>query len=201
MTIRADREWLERRGIEAPRAPARQDHPDRERRSVRRRELPVTRSCGGCQACCVTLGVEELSKAAGHACSLLCTAGCSVYDGRPQSCRDYTCLWLAGNFGSQRDRPDRLGVIADMSVPSATVLELRGKGFSVACLREVRRGALESKRVRGLRASLARQADLVVLMPIGAPSKTEFRRELLGRVERSGLLPIAGNPGPSPPVV
>ncbi len=38
-----------------------------------------------------------------------CTA-CGIYETRPQSCRQFECLWLQG-FGSESERPDRSRVM------------------------------------------------------------------------------------------
>lgn len=80
--------------------------------------LPVIentgRSCGGCTACCTVLAVDELRKPMRWACDHLTCGGCRVYAERPQSCRDFNCLWLRGEIaGDESTRPDRLGVLFD----------------------------------------------------------------------------------------
>lgn len=37
---------------------------------------------------------------------------CEIYEDRPRTCRDYTCLWLAG-YGRQNDRPDKSLMLID----------------------------------------------------------------------------------------
>ena len=72
------------------------------------------RSCGECTACCTVLAVDELRKPMRWACDHIHCAGCRIYDTRPQSCREFNCLWLLGEIpGDERARPDRLGVIFD----------------------------------------------------------------------------------------
>jgi hypothetical protein len=43
------------------------------------------RPCGACTACCTVLGAAELGKPYYCTCKKLGDAGCTVYDGRPQS--------------------------------------------------------------------------------------------------------------------
>ena len=47
--------------------------------------------------CCKTMGVVELEKPSGTWCvNCAIGKGCKIYDARPESCRNFTCLWLAG---------------------------------------------------------------------------------------------------------
>jgi len=73
---------------------------------------PQGRECGGCTACCTVQGIVELDLPEGVACPHECAAGCAIYAKRPQSCRDYECIWTKG-FGDDEHRPDRLGVVID----------------------------------------------------------------------------------------
>lgn len=68
------------------------------------------RSCGGCTACCTTIGVAELGKAPGERCPKLGARGCSIYAERPAECREFNCAWLYG-VGDFSDRPDKSGVV------------------------------------------------------------------------------------------
>jgi hypothetical protein len=53
------------------------------------------RTCGTCTLCCRLPEIDELSKPANAWC-VNCTAGqgCSIYDSRPQLCRDFLCSWM-----------------------------------------------------------------------------------------------------------
>jgi hypothetical protein len=53
------------------------------------------KQCGDCSLCCKLLGIAALDKPQGQWCSH-CAApkGCTIYDTRPQECRDFACLWL-----------------------------------------------------------------------------------------------------------
>ena len=66
--------------------------------------------CGACSLCCTLCVVEELDKAAGAACEH-CHDGCSIYEDRPQSCRDLHCAYRQMENASELMRPDNLGVV------------------------------------------------------------------------------------------
>ena len=87
-----------------------------DKRKVRElKDTGASRSCGTCSACCTAKGVRELEKKAGVACTHVVegSKACSIYDERPASCREYSCLWKLGAFDGF-DRPDRLGVVMEM---------------------------------------------------------------------------------------
>lgn len=72
-------------------------------------------ACGECNVCCTVMGVDEISKAPGVSCHHLCNKGCSIYQFRPASCKEFECLWLQMQ---EREtplpkalRPDRCGVM------------------------------------------------------------------------------------------
>jgi hypothetical protein len=61
------------------------------------------RHCGSCTLCCKLIPVEEINKAAGQRCQhVKAGKGCSIYERRPISCREWSCMWLKG---SEDDRP------------------------------------------------------------------------------------------------
>ena len=73
-------------------------------------------ACGACTACCRALGVAELDKPEWKKCSHVISSGCGIYADRPQSCRDYSCIWRQSQDHSPMPkayRPDRLGVVFD----------------------------------------------------------------------------------------
>lgn len=81
-----------------------------------------SRRCGGCTACCEIVSVKELGLKSFHGgCPHLATVlhargpGCSIYAGRPASCRGWSCAWLVGPPEEWRDdlRPDRCGFVVD----------------------------------------------------------------------------------------
>lgn len=77
------------------------------------------RTCGDCQACCEVQAVQELGKPYSTKCQYQCGSGCQIYAHRPKSCQEYACLWRIG-YGSDDDRPDKLGVIFGLNGDSIT---------------------------------------------------------------------------------
>lgn len=77
------------------------------------------RQCGGCTLCCKLVPVEELHKAAGQRCQHVRTGkGCAIYAKRPWSCREWTCMWIKGAEGADKEplqlrRPDRSHYVVD----------------------------------------------------------------------------------------
>ena len=80
------------------------------------------RSCGDCKLCCSTMAVYELDKPRGECCKHVNGKGCGIYADRPQSCREFECLWLlagtsmlgakgAAKLFPRADRPDALDVV------------------------------------------------------------------------------------------
>jgi Fe-S-cluster containining protein len=85
------------------------------------------RSCGDCIACCVYLKIPALDKPGLAHCQhlnlaepeeegkLQLSAGCdncSIYEDRPEVCKSYSCMWLAG-YGDESDRPDKSFMLID----------------------------------------------------------------------------------------
>jgi len=71
----------------------------------------MSRSCGDCSACCDVLGVAALGKPEWSPCPHQ-SAGCAIYEGRPDGCKSYRCAWLDGELGDD-ERPDLVGLIVD----------------------------------------------------------------------------------------
>lgn len=67
--------------------------------------------CGTCTYCCHVMKVKELNKPANTACTHCVEgSGCTIYNDRPASCRQYECLW----FRSQQfDKPLSPGLRPD----------------------------------------------------------------------------------------
>lgn len=134
------------------------------------------RPCGECTACCTVMAVTELKKPRGQACPHICAAGCAIYSERPDSCRRFDCLWRLG-FARDDDRPDRLGVIFDITPPD------RDSGLQAVMAFEARPGAFAEHKVR---YQLERHAKrhLVLLMH---PGKIEALgpRDQLARWQQS----------------
>ena len=55
------------------------------------------RECGTCSMCCKALPTFELAKPPATPCPFQVqgqVGSCSCYDTRPQTCKDFSCLWL-----------------------------------------------------------------------------------------------------------
>jgi hypothetical protein len=74
-----------------------------------------TRTCGGCTACCTTLGNTELepAKPTFTPCPHQCEKGCGIQETKPSGCATFNCLWLqdTGKMFTDSERPDILGVV------------------------------------------------------------------------------------------
>ncbi len=70
------------------------------------------RMCGGCKACCTTNAIVELNKPVRTHCRYECDTGCRRYKTRPQSCRDFNCMWILG-LGDESGRPDKIGLFVE----------------------------------------------------------------------------------------
>ena len=67
--------------------------------------------------------------------------GCSRYAFRPESCRSWSCLWRVGLFDAESDRPDKRGLVFDVTgkVPALWP----GPTYQALVAREARSGAFE----------------------------------------------------------
>jgi hypothetical protein len=53
------------------------------------------RSCASCTLCCKIMGIKELAKPRNQECPNCDVGnGCNIYLTRPQSCREFNCLYL-----------------------------------------------------------------------------------------------------------
>lgn len=71
------------------------------------------RSCGACTLCCELERITELDKPRYQRCEY-CAEGCSIYAGRPNSCRHFTCEWLTSDL-PESWRPDLVHLYAKVS--------------------------------------------------------------------------------------
>lgn len=69
--------------------------------------------CQDCTACCTVFEIEELKKEFGEPCKFLGRTlfqehGCTIYQDRPDACRNYICLWLEAARSVNRKAPEEL---------------------------------------------------------------------------------------------
>lgn len=75
--------------------------------------LAPGRECGDCTACCkiMTVDAPEFKKPPGVMCQFVMHGRCGIHPSRPQSCRDFFCLWRQVPTMPDAIRPDRIGVM------------------------------------------------------------------------------------------
>ncbi|MCW2246488.1 hypothetical protein M2352_002079 [Azospirillum fermentarium] len=86
----------------------------------------ANRSCGECTLCCKLMGVPELKKPTAKWC-VSCDKGkgCTVYDTRPPSCRNFECFWLMNDDFPEEMRPDRINALVYFNdTPDSVVLHV-----------------------------------------------------------------------------
>lgn len=124
--------------------------------------------CGGCVACCTIMGVKSLDKHQFIPCVHQLyrigdsrpdlPGGCGINDSKPEECAGYKCLWRAGcMLPLPQNRPDRLGIIADL--PSPELVEAVGRPFIQ--VHECWPGARREPRVRYVLEALAERMPYV----------------------------------------
>lgn len=93
------------------------------------------RSCGSCTVCCKVPGIDDkdLQKPVGlwcQYCDNKSAKPCTIYDTRPDTCKNFECLWLSDKQKALNDdmRPDRsrmmlTSVIDDVGVmPAGSIM-------------------------------------------------------------------------------
>lgn len=66
--------------------------------------------CGDCTLCCTTCAVDELDKPYNVVCNH-CQNGCTIYEFRPKTCREFSCAYHQTENTNVAMRPDILGVV------------------------------------------------------------------------------------------
>jgi len=118
--------------------------------------------CGECTVCCTLSVVKELNKEAGETCvHCISNKGCSIYNARPQDCRDFACAYLESGIDNVSLRPDKCDVMffrktdrifVGVVVPDKTVSDaargqieaFKQQGFSVVMLKLFQRPHIEN---------------------------------------------------------
>jgi hypothetical protein len=130
-------------------------------------EALADRPCGDCSVCCTVkpINTPELTKAPGIACRhCLASGGCGIYETRFPVCREYRCSWKILGWIPEQIRPDRSGVLIDITHSDAPGHELE------ATLLAFRDGAdFERHPMPDIVASLIEQGVLVYLCRPGPP--------------------------------
>lgn len=126
--------------------------------------MAVLRPCGGCTLCCKVLQVPSIEKTEGAWCPHCDKGrGCTVYEKRPQECRDFSCLWRLGFF-RDKDRPDKVKCVFSVNEPK------EGKEQMMVCY-ESHPGASRGKQARQvIEACLKKGVAVYVMSPDGKRS-------------------------------
>ena len=124
-------------------------------------ELPViTRSCGGCTACCKTHIGDDMKIQGGEYCDhCQIGKGCSIYEARPFACQVYRCLWVCGK-GEESDRPDLLKVVMDLKA-----VNFQGNDIVALNFWETQEGAVDQLRVQRIMVANIEAGNVVVSRP------------------------------------
>lgn len=92
-------------------------------------DVEMDRQCDGCTLCCTLTRVPELNKPEGVTCQFACK-GCTIYQSRPQSCRDFACAWLQGDMPEWM-KPDKTHVMVEKIPNSSVVMALPEPGYEL----------------------------------------------------------------------
>jgi len=73
------------------------------------------RNCGDCVLCCYFTSPPEIKKSEGEWCKYcIKIEGCSIYENRPESCKNFNCLWKKQVQIPESLRPDKCGVMFEL---------------------------------------------------------------------------------------
>jgi len=76
--------------------------------------LVAGRECGDCTACCKELVIEDpdFEKDADVWCqNCVAGKGCGIYPDRPETCKEWYCMWRLNDTFGDGLRPDKCGVL------------------------------------------------------------------------------------------
>ena len=170
---------------------------------------PPAKSCGTCTLCCKLLGITEIEKPAWEWCSHCAPGrGCTIYETRPPSCREFECQWLCEPELPESLKPERSKVM--LTGAAGPILNAYcDPGHPMAWKREPMYSLLQERaRIhwRGSIAVIARaglrtwlinhdgETDLGIVDP---RSEVRFEQQRDGRV-RAIVLPPAEGSKPAP---
>lgn len=145
--------------------------------------LPIARTCGGCTACCKSVGFhmgEGLApKKRGTWCSHVTrgsTPGCGVQATKPDACKQWSCHWLLGWAPLvDEDRPDKVGIAFDTGVESG-FLQAAGnaRGFPVVFAHERHPGAAADAAATAVIRRVHAHGYAVVIADAGGPREVRW---------------------------
>lgn len=81
------------------------------------------RACGSCTLCCYLPDIDELDKPANTFCrACIAGKGCSAYEARPATCRDFLCAWMSDAGIDEAWEPARCHMMVYRQGKQITVL-------------------------------------------------------------------------------
>ncbi|ATN35474.1 hypothetical protein ACO34A_16855 [Rhizobium sp. ACO-34A] len=81
------------------------------------------RACGSCTLCCYLPDIDELDKPANTFCRhCIVGNGCSSYETRPATCRDFLCAWMSNPLLDDAWEPSRCHMMVYRQGKQITVL-------------------------------------------------------------------------------
>ncbi len=87
--------------------------------------LDAPRPCGECSLCCKFYPVDDLQKPRNTMCRHFAKgAGCSIHADRPQSCRDFQCIWTFAAPLDERWRPDRCKFVMRAGITGEMMIDV-----------------------------------------------------------------------------
>ena len=66
--------------------------------------------CGNCTLCCELLPIQALNKPHSEKCKY-CETNCTIYEDRPDDCKNFNCLWVETDQSDESLRPNNTHVI------------------------------------------------------------------------------------------
>jgi hypothetical protein len=84
--------------------------------------LVPDRRCGECTMCCKVFPIPETGKADYENCPhLVPGVGCGIYETRPQTCRDFFCMWRFDASLDEAWKPSNAGFVLHDPPPWALI--------------------------------------------------------------------------------
>ena len=150
-------------------------------------KLVPGRECGGCNACCVALTIDDpaLRKIQGYRCPHSAPdKRCGIYATRPQMCRAFFCGWLQYGWVRETLRPDTSGVLIRPHYLVSQSAGTQRPGIMVALLTDA---ALKAE---GLAETIAAAvfADVPVFLHIPGPPGHTAAEARIDEVLRPAVL-------------
>lgn len=118
--------------------------------------------CGSCTLCCTVMRVDMApAKPAYETCRHCTSAGCGIYEQRPEPCRGFQCLWLASQMSEALSlpaalRPDRCGVAIDVNAAGTVMAHCSHPG------------AWKREPIRAWLLDYAAKTNVILELPTGA---------------------------------